>query len=193
MPSISLKLRKNSYRLGGALVVALALGIGAVGSASAEQVLRIGMTAAAVPATTGMPTEGLEGLRFAGFPIFEPLAMYDLRKTDNPPGLIPWLATEWSVDPADQKKWIFKLRDGVKFQDGTDFDADAVGWNLERLFNEKSPQFDQAGSPQATTSVFLMDKWEKIDDHTVAIWSKEVASYFPEMLTAVLFVSPIAF
>jgi ABC-type transport system substrate-binding protein len=179
--------------LGCAAAVALAVGLGSFGSASAEQVLRIGMTAAAVPATTGMPTEGLEGFRFGGYPIFESLAMYDLRKTDNPPGLIPWLATEWSVDPNDQKKWVFKLRDGVKFQDGTDFNADAVIWNLERLFDENAEQFDQAASPQANTSVFLMDRWEKIDDQTVAIWSKEVASYFPEMLTGVLFVSPTAF
>lgn len=157
---------------------------------SGEQVLRIGMTAAAVPVTSGNPTEGFEGLRFGGYPIFEPLAMWDLRKTDNPPGLIPWLATSWETDPADRKKWIFKLRGGVKFQDGTDFNADAVVWTLASMFDEKAPQFNVAGSPQANTSLFLMDKWEKIDDLTVAIWSKDVATYFPEMLTSALFVSP---
>jgi ABC-type transport system substrate-binding protein len=190
MPSDVEKLRKRSYRFGRTIAALIAIGLGGVASASAEQVLRIGMTAAAVPVTTGMPTEGLEGFRFGGYPIFESLAMYDLRKTDNPPGLIPWLATEWSTDPADRKKWTFKLRQGVKFQDGTDFNADAVVWNLARLFDPKSPQFDQAASPQATTSVFLMDKWQKVDDSTVAIWSKDVATYFPEMLTGVLFVSP---
>ena len=41
------------------------------------------------------------------------------------------LATNWSVS-ADGKEFTFKLRDGVKFQDGTAFDAAAVKFSLER-------------------------------------------------------------
>lgn len=41
------------------------------------------------------------------------------------------LATSWTVS-ADGKEFDFKLRDGVKFQDGTAFDAAAVKFSLER-------------------------------------------------------------
>ncbi len=41
------------------------------------------------------------------------------------------LASNWTVSP-DGKEFSFKLRDGVKFQDGTPFDAAAVKFSLER-------------------------------------------------------------
>ena len=46
--------------------------------------------------------------------------------------MIPGLATEWKVDDADKTLWTFKLRPGVKFHDGSAFDADAVIWNSRR-------------------------------------------------------------
>jgi len=49
-------------------------------------------------------------------------------------------------DPSDSKTWIFHLRHGVKFHDGTDFNADAVVWNLDRYFKSDSPQYEPASS-----------------------------------------------
>jgi len=43
----------------------------------------------------------------------------------------PCLATSWTVSP-DGKTWRFKLRHGVRFQDGTPFNADAVKFNFDR-------------------------------------------------------------
>jgi peptide/nickel transport system substrate-binding protein len=43
----------------------------------------------------------------------------------------PALATSWSYD-ASGTKWVFVLRHGVKFQDGTPFDAAAVKFNIDR-------------------------------------------------------------
>ena len=45
--------------------------------------------------------------------------------------ITPALATSWTVTP-DGKTWNFKLRHGVKFQDGTPFDAQAVKFNFDR-------------------------------------------------------------
>ncbi|WP_373534494.1 ABC transporter substrate-binding protein [Microcoleus sp.] len=63
------------------------------------------------------------------------------RLTDFKPGTVelePSLATEWSSS-TDGKTWIFKLRSGVKFHDGTDFDAEAVKFNVDRWWDAKNP------------------------------------------------------
>jgi len=48
--------------------------------------------------------------------------------------IIPGLAESWTVSP-DGLTYTFKLRSGVKFHDGTDFDAAAVKANFDRWLN----------------------------------------------------------
>src|SRR5712672_3815875 len=110
--------------------------------AGAETVLRIGMTAADIPRTLGQPDQGFEGNRFTGLTMYDALTMWDLSSADKPSVVIPGLATEWAVAPDDNKKWIFKLRSGVKFHDGSDFDADAVVWNVEKVLKQDAVHFD---------------------------------------------------
>lgn len=50
--------------------------------------------------------------------------------------LDPLLATAWEASP-DNKTFTFTLREGVKFSDGTDFNAEAVCANFDRWFNWK--------------------------------------------------------
>jgi peptide/nickel transport system substrate-binding protein len=52
--------------------------------------------------------------------------------------LEPGLATDWEVSP-DAKTYTFSLREGVKFHDGTDFNAAAVCANFDRWYNFKGP------------------------------------------------------
>ena len=66
--------------------------------------------------------------------IFETLIGLKAGSTD----LVPALATEWEVSP-DAKTYTFTLRDGVKFHDGTDFNAEAVCFNFDRWYNFKGP------------------------------------------------------
>jgi ABC-type transport system substrate-binding protein len=125
-----------------AFTAALALSIQ---PALAQSTLRIAMTAADIPTATGLPNNGFEGMRFMGYPIFEGLVLWDLSKPDQLAGLRPGLAEKWEQAPGDNKTWIFHLRKGVKFHDGTDFNADAVIWNLDRYFKNDSPAIRAAG------------------------------------------------
>src|SRR3990172_2074891 len=59
-------------------------------------------------------------------------AIYDTYvRVDEKGEFQPWLATDWKLSP-DSKSLTLTLRKGVKFQDGTDFNAAAVKWNVEQ-------------------------------------------------------------
>jgi peptide/nickel transport system substrate-binding protein len=66
--------------------------------------------------------------------IFETLINLKPGTTELEPGL----ATDWEVSP-DAKTYTFSLREGVKFHDGTDFNAAAVCANFDRWYNFKGP------------------------------------------------------
>jgi ABC-type transport system substrate-binding protein len=175
------------------LSIALLFALTALSPAAAQdKVLRIAMTASDIPTTTGMPNNGFEGMRFLGFPVFEGLIAFDLTTT-GPVKLVPGLAEKWEQDPADKKVWIFHLRKGVKFHDGTDFNADAVIWNLERIFNKDSKQFEANATGIMRARMPLLASYRKIDDSTVAITTTQVASFFQWMMPYMLFASPAAF
>jgi peptide/nickel transport system substrate-binding protein len=176
-----------------ALALAGSLASLAVPQARAEDTLRIAMTAADIPTTTGMPNNGYEGMRFLGYPIFEGLVLWDLTHADRLATLRPGLAEKWEQARDDKKTWIFHLRSGVKFHDGTDFNADAVIWNLERYFNKDSPQFEPGATGITRSRVPLLAGYKKIDDRTVALTTTKPASYFPSMVVYVLFTSPASF
>src|ERR1700752_2187993 len=125
-----------------ALVLAAAFAVVLARPAAADTVLRIGMTAADIPRTSGQPDQGFEGNRFTGVTMYDGLTMWDLSSADKPSVVIPGLATEWKVEDADKTKWLFKLRPGVKFHDGSDFNADAVVWNVDKVLKQDAPQFD---------------------------------------------------
>jgi ABC-type transport system substrate-binding protein len=175
------------------LTLALAASLFLILPAGAEDVLRIGMTASDIPTATGMPNNGFEGMRFLGYPIFEGLVLWDLTRADRLAGLRPGLAENYEQVLDDKKTWIFHLRRGVTFHDGTDFNADVVIWNLDRYFKNDSAQFEPAGAGITRARVPILDSYRKIDNSTVAITTKEPASYFPYMAVYILFTSPASF
>src|ERR1044072_4386700 len=161
--------------------------------AAAQGTWRIAMTASDLPTATGMPNNGFEGMRFMGYPIFEGLVLWDLSRADKLAGLRPGLAEKWEQAENDKKTWIFRLRRGGKFNDGTDFTGDAVIWNFDRFFKNDSPQFEPPASGISRARVPLMDSYKKVDDYTVSITTKIPASYFPYMAVYLLIASPNSF
>ncbi len=172
-------------------VATLALGV-ATGPASA-QTLRVAMTASDLPMAGGIPDQGAEGSRFAGYPIYDALVNWDLTHPDQIAGITPGLATDWKVDPDNNLRWVITLRQGVKFQDGTDFNADAVVFSYGRSFDERAPYYDAPEAPFNKTFLPMYDHIEKIDDSHVAIYTKYPFSLFPYLLTKVLIISPIQY
>ena len=72
---------------------------------------------------------------------------------DYKPGtteIVPALATDWSVTP-DGMTWTFNLRQGVKFPDGTPFDASVVKYSIDRQFKIDKPEGAFAGVGYDTT------------------------------------------
>jgi ABC-type transport system substrate-binding protein len=186
---LSEKSRKNRIAMAAALL-AFAAAAALPCMAAAETVLRIGMTAADIPRTLGQPDQGFEGNRFTGLTMYDALAMWDLSSADKASVVIPGLATEWKVDDADHKKWTFKLRPGVKFHDGSDFNADAVVWNVEKVLNKDAPQYDASQVGLTASRMPTLVSARKIDDMTVELTTKEPDSFLPINLTNLFMASP---
>jgi peptide/nickel transport system substrate-binding protein len=133
------------------------------------------------------------------YQMYEGLVKEDLTVKPTGPGpapLVPSLATSWDLSP-DGATYTFRLRKGVKFHDGTDFNAEAVLVNLERIWKKESPHYyDRAGA----FAGLLMRKVKDVrvvDAHTIAItlvhpWGdflRQIAQFSPARAT---FISPAA-
>ena len=93
--------------------------------------------------------------------VYETLTRYSAQEKKP----VPLLAESWSSS-ADGKTWIFKIRQGVKFHDGSDLDSSVVKKSIERTINMKKG------------ASFIWDPVEKIetpDDHTVVFVLKNPA------------------
>ncbi|WP_244929428.1 ABC transporter substrate-binding protein [Nocardioides sp. W7] len=79
--------------------------------------------------------------------------------TDADGKVLPWLATSWEISP-DGKVYTFRLKEGVKFTDGTPFDAAAVKANFDRI---------KTTTGSASQYLIYVDKTEVVDANTVEV------------------------
>ncbi|MCR3720955.1 MULTISPECIES: ABC transporter substrate-binding protein [Prauserella salsuginis group] len=119
--------------------------------------------------------------------------------------LEPGLATEWTPSD-DGTTWTFKLREGVKFHDGTDFNAEAVCFNFDRWYN-------MPGAAAQSQMIYYGDVFEGFaenkgdasgdpvyksceakDEHTAVLNLNEAKGAFPDAfgLTSLSMSSPEA-
>jgi peptide/nickel transport system substrate-binding protein len=120
--------------------------------------------------------------------IYDHLVRYKPGSTEVEPDL----ATRWEVSEHGTV-FTFHLRDGVKFHDGTDFDADAVVFSFERQRDPFHPYHSTAFTYWADQFQYI-DKIEKVDRLTVRI---EIERSFAPFLSSlamfpVSIVSPTA-
>ncbi|WP_300513710.1 ABC transporter substrate-binding protein [Aliiroseovarius sp.] len=84
------------------------------------------------------------------------------------------LATEWAPSPDDPTVWVFKLRQGVKFHDGSDFTAEDVVFSYDRA---KQPNSDMKELIGSITEV------RAVDDYTIEMVTDGPNPILPSNLT----------
>ena len=100
--------------------------------------------------------------------IYEPLLHRDMAGK-----IVPALAVSWKAT-SDPKVWEFKLRKGVKFHDGSAFNADDVVFSFKRAMRPTSSMKELLSS--------VVDII-KVDDHTIHIKTKGPNPLLPNNLT----------
>ena len=102
--------------------------------------------------------------------IYEGMVWFNKDRTDE---YVPVLATDWTVNESGDQ-WVFNVRDGVNFHDGSGFDAADVVYSLGRVLDPDSD------SP-ARSAVKMITNVEALDDMTVQI---SLDTPFADMLDA---------
>jgi peptide/nickel transport system substrate-binding protein len=165
-------------------------GTGSSGSGSgAGGVLKIAMSAGNIPFPSTPPNEGYEGYRFVGNNIYDGLTRLNLDQDGELPEPQPSLAEKWDIS-ADLTTWTFALRQDVKFQDGTDFNADAVIFQFDRLRNKEFQYYDAISAGLAAAAFRFFKSWQKIDDYTVQVTTSEPYAWLHWDLAGIYFPSP---
>jgi peptide/nickel transport system substrate-binding protein len=103
--------------------------------------------------------------------IYQGLLKYPPGKTN----LVPGLAESYEIS-ADGKEYTFKLRQGLKFTDGTPFDAEAVKWSIDRVMALK-------GDPSWLVTDFV-DRVEVVGKDAVKFILKNPVAYFPSLVAS---------
>jgi peptide/nickel transport system substrate-binding protein len=168
-------------------------------------------TAAPTPATTSAPspatTPATEAQKYGGvltlgvsFLSTNIGVPWNMRQGDRDPAMLSLeflirrgqkagtyegrLAESWDLAP-DKSSYTFHLRKGVKFHDGTDFDAAAVKWNFEKDKAAGRPQFADVKSIDV------------INSNTVRInlsnWNSEFLHNFASDTDCAMIISPTAY
>jgi len=104
--------------------------------------------------------------------IYQGLLRYPPGKTN----LVPGLAESYDIG-ADGKEYTFKLREGLKFTDGTPFDASAVKWSIDRVIALK-------GDPSWLVTDFV-DHVDVVGKYAVKFVLKNPVAYFPSLVASV--------
>jgi peptide/nickel transport system substrate-binding protein len=105
-------------------------------------------------------------------------AVYNrLVDVDDNFNVLPELATEWSVGD-DGLTWTFYLREGVKFHDGSDFDANDVVYTFQRFWDPELA----SGAP-AVLHFLKPENVKALDPRTVTFTTEDPVAEFPVLIS----------
>lgn len=151
-------------------IVALALGLAMVlagASVAAQNVLVYGTT----DKVTDM--DPASSYDFHTWEIFQNIDKGLLTYTPGTTDIVPGLATGYTVNAAGTE-YTFKLRSGLKFTDGTPFDANSVKWSVDRVAKLN-------GDPSWLVTTFVKEV-QVVDPLTVKFVLKAPTGFFPALV-----------
>ena len=159
------------------LAVLCALMLSALPMQAVAQTLRIGM--AADVTAIDPHYANIAPNNAVAWHVFDALA-----NVDADTRLVPGLATSWRA--LDDTTWEFVLRQGVRFHDGSPFDARDVEFSIRRAaaLAEKGGQF--GGFVRAITQIQI------VDPHTIRFKTAKPHAVLPQDLNSVFIVSRTA-
>ena len=164
---------KSRKAIAAATLLTLGLGMAGCGSFEGEatgesdgsKTLTIALQ---FPPVAGYATETDDAFILTQLGCLETLVRYNYETAE----LEPVLATEWKQTKPTQ--WDFTLRSGVKFQDGTDLNADAVVTALTHLL--------EAETPPRSFGPSTIAKVEAVDASTVRITTPTASALVPNRM-----------
>ncbi|HEY1298613.1 MAG TPA: ABC transporter substrate-binding protein [Chloroflexota bacterium] len=109
--------------------------------------------------------------------LYESLVGFDLTSSADVLPIKPVLAESWQVSP-DGKVYTFKIRQGVKFHDGTALDAAAIKWNFERASDPNHPMYFDKGRGTSAQIFSLVNSMDAPDATTFTMTLKDPRAYF---------------
>lgn len=116
----------------------------------------IKLAAEASPVTLFLPQSSTTNDRFYTAPVAEPLG-----REDDEGNVVPFLAEEFITD-TENLTFTIKLRDGVKFHDGSPCDAEAVKWNLDKYIeNGKGSELSNPAEVEAVDNLTVVVKYSE--------------------------------
>ncbi len=165
------------YLSGAALAVALLAGHTDARANATTNVVNLGVLSEPYTLDPAVGTSGFD------YPII--YSIFDRLIDFDPKTLLPrpGLATSWKFTGADKRTFELKLRQGVKFHDGTPFDAEAVKFNMVRLQEAK-----------VLSDLDGVERIDVVDPYTIVLKLKEQNSSMPILLAdrAGMMASPTA-
>ena len=126
--------------------------------------------------------------------VFDPADVYDFHAWEiwnntgdgllvNEPGsagkVVPGLAEKYEATE-DGMEYTFYLRQGLKFPDGTPFNADAVKWTIDRVIKMN----EALGGEVAFLVSDYVAKVDVIDEYTVKFTLKTPVGFFPQLVSS---------
>jgi peptide/nickel transport system substrate-binding protein len=133
--------------------------------------------AGSIPNVLGYPPEKAPSDNFYMLPVLEHLCEWG----DTKGTYIPVLAESWEIDPA-ALTFIWHLRKGIKFHDGTDWNAEALKWNFQLGLDNN----------RLTDGAYI-DSLEIVDEYTLKMNLNNFDWYALEAWGLVQPISPTAY
>ncbi|MEO1104581.1 MAG: ABC transporter substrate-binding protein, partial [Pseudomonadota bacterium] len=164
---------------GGMLLAVSAVALMAASPALAQE-LRLAVRASIEPANLDYQVDPYTSTMLINTFMSDPLV---IRAPDS--SFVPGLATSWEISD-DAKEFTLTLREGISFQDGTPFNADAVVYNFNRILDPET------GSALLANQVGPLKSVEALDDMTVKFTYSEPWVTFLDMATKAPIWSPTA-